>query len=86
VDSFPPNFLPACATTSAAAIGQLEVGIKQSLDEKWRNARRGGVPLAHSRRSSTQAKFLPRGPCGQAREHTVDTPFRLSRLRMDLFT
>jgi hypothetical protein len=59
--NFSANF---CVTTSAAAIGQLDVGIKQSLEEKWRNARRGGVPLAHSRRSLTQAKFLPRDCAG----------------------
>jgi hypothetical protein len=55
---FPQFFCQLCVTTSAAAIGQLDVGIKQSLEEKWRNARRGGVPLAHSRRSLTQTKFL----------------------------
>jgi len=36
-----------------------DVGIKQSLEEKWRNGGRGGVPLAHSRRSLTQVKFCP---------------------------
>jgi hypothetical protein len=76
---FPQIFCPLCATTSAAVIGQLDVGIKQSLEGKWRNVRRGCVPLAHSRRSLTQAKFLPQ-------RHTVATPFSSSRLRMDLFT
>jgi hypothetical protein len=38
-----------CATTSAAAIGQLGCRHQNSRSrKKWRNARRGGVPLAHS--------------------------------------
>src|SRR2546421_5379484 len=77
VELFPQIFCQLCATTSAAAIGRLDVGIKQSLEEKWRNGGRGGVPLAHSRRSSTQAKFC---------RETGHTPFHLLAFAMDLFT
>lgn len=59
---FPQIFCQLCPTTSAAAIGRLDLGIKQSLEENGAMLVRGGVPLAHSRRSSTQAKFLP-GDC-----------------------
>jgi hypothetical protein len=49
---------------------------------KWRNARRrrrrGGVPLAHSRRSSMQAKFLPETSCGiRAHRHAPPPSARL---------
>jgi len=74
--TLPPNFLPTLCYHERCCNW---VGIKQSLEGKWRNVRRGCVPLAHSRRSLTQAKFLPQ-------RHTVATPFSTSRLRMDLFT
>src|SRR5277367_2483255 len=81
---FPQIF---CQPVLPRALLQLASWISASNSRSRKNGAmlvRGGVPLAHSRRSSTQAKFS--GDCAASEGHTVDTLFSSSRLRMDLFT
>jgi hypothetical protein len=60
VGSHPQNLCPSfCVTRCCQCDSSTRYCHQTVVRTKWRNAHRGGVPLARSRRSSMQAKFLP---------------------------
>jgi hypothetical protein len=60
VGSHPQNLCPPFGVTRCPRCDSSRRYCHQTVVRtKWRNAHRGGVPLAPSRRSPRQAKFLP---------------------------
>jgi hypothetical protein len=73
-----PNF---CVTNTSWCDSSAGYRHQTVVRAKWRNAHRGGVLLAHSRPSSTQAKFLPETmrPSGDTDDALIHLFSRLPR-------